>query len=120
MVISAKLICTTTVNWLQQQLINVLKFGTGKKKVCHQKKRAKILEASEIPINRAQAFPKAPAGPQLKAGLRCLPTLNLNNIFLSLLPLSFIFSLFLSISLFCALFFFFFLQSLQTHFPDKI
>ena len=41
MVISAKLICTTTVNWLQQ-LINVLEIWHWKKKVCHQKKRAKI------------------------------------------------------------------------------
>lgn len=38
MVISAKLICTTTVNWLQQ-LINVLEIWHWKKKVCHQKKK---------------------------------------------------------------------------------
>lgn len=41
MVISAKLICTTTVNWLQQ-LINVLEIWHWKKKVCHQNKGKKL------------------------------------------------------------------------------
>lgn len=41
MVISAKLICTTTVNWLQQ-LINVLEIWHWKKKVCHQNTGKKL------------------------------------------------------------------------------
>ena len=88
MVISAKLICTTTVNWLQQ-LINVLEIWHWKKKVCHQKKGKKL--QSKVPIKIEGRLQKPSWASNFRLASDAFP-LSTSTHFL---PSSFIFFLFL-------------------------